>query len=146
MIFLWISWIFLSYFCFNQQWKSFLLSTWHITFHQYFRRLSILSPIPPVPLFTNLTFFRRLLLALNTNYFHLWLVSANVPMGRWSKSPECPLRQGLPWLIWEWFQETYSHKYTLQTMCQTCSSVVLSWWPFLVLGWEREPPAAVSTL
>lgn len=38
------------------------------------------------------------------------------------------------------------HKYTLQTMCQICSSVVLSWWPLLVLGWEREPPAAVSTL
>lgn len=77
----------LLYFCLNQQWKSFLFSTWHTKFHQYFKSLSILSPIPQESLSANLTFFRRFLLVLNSNYFQLWLRSTNVLQAHWDRPP-----------------------------------------------------------
>lgn len=75
----------LLYFCFNRRWKLFLFSTWHVKFHQYFKSLSILSPILQESLSINLTFFRRFLLVLNSNYFQLWLYSTNVPQANESK-------------------------------------------------------------
>lgn len=80
---LWIIWFFCIFTSTNNE--NSLFPIWHIKSHQYFKNLFIPSPILQEPLFINLTFFRRILLALKTNS----LLSPNHKhaSGRWIKTP-----------------------------------------------------------
>lgn len=81
--FLWIIWIFCIFastndencFCFPPDMSNSINIS----------SLSILSPILQESLSINLTFFRRFLQVLNSNYFQLWLYSTNVPQANESK-------------------------------------------------------------
>lgn len=116
----------LLYFCFNQQWKSFMFPIWHIKFHQYFKNLFILNPILQEPLFTNLTFFRRFSTGTQYQLFgDSWAQTCLGQMNQkssvsWDKDRPGSFRSAFKSLIWT---------NSLPTMSQTCFIMALSLGP-----------------
>lgn len=110
-----VSWIFLSYFCFNQQQKS--SSTEHVTLHQYFKT-PILSLTLQLSLSTDLTFFARFCCHSIQIIFTCDLPVRTCVWVENSKA-RTPFEE-LSWILNKLFQKPYSHThiYRHQTIPQ----------------------------